>query len=92
MSHTFIKHLIDVEADVIQNRGEDKRLLIKNKIIVSLTYISQSDNGNKVGGDLGLLTISNVVQVEVDDGISAMVTVCCRNFEMALCQTRALDR
>lgn len=78
MDHIFIKHIIDVEADVVQNRSRDKRLLIKNKTILSLAHISQSDNDNKIGGNLGLLTISNVVEVEVEDGITNIGNGNCR--------------
>ncbi|CAO3681730.1 unnamed protein product [Rhizopus stolonifer] len=78
VKYIFIKHLIDVKTDIFQDGGWDKWLLVENKTIVSFPDISQSDNDNKIRRIPGLLTITNVVEVEVEEEVADISNGNCR--------------
>lgn len=70
MNLIFINHLLDVESDTVHDSGGDERFLIEYQTIVSLPNISHRDNDYEMRRSLRPLTISNVVKVEREEGLT----------------------
>lgn len=73
MNLILIDHFLDVESDIGHNRDWFKRLLREDKTIVSPPNICQCDENNKMRGSLGLLTITNVVKINIEDGMADII-------------------
>ena len=73
MSSIFSKHLIDVKTDTSQDGTWDERLLVENKTIVSLPYISQCNYDNDIGRSQRLLTVSDIVKVEGNNCVTDII-------------------
>lgn len=69
----FIDHFGNVELDTVQDCSSFKWVLMKYKPILSPPNISQGDHDYQIRGNLRLLTITDVVEIECKDGTADII-------------------